>query len=152
MFGMMKGNRIEVENDHEIALDSILAKGIRRTPDIHALATASDASMVLMVWNYHDADVPQEKIDVLLNIKNIPAKKVMLSQFRIDRDHSNAYEVWKSMGSPQAVNDTQFKILERAGQLELFKSPEWLVTNKGQVYMRVTLPAQAVSLIKLEYK
>jgi xylan 1,4-beta-xylosidase len=152
MFGMMKGNRIEVENSHEIALDSILTKGIRKAVDIHALATAADASIALMVWNYHDADVPRAEMEVVLNIKNIPAEKVMLSHFRIDRDHSNAYEVWKSMGSPQNVNETQFKMLERAGQLELLKSPEWVITDKGHVYISVTLPAQAVSLIKLEYK
>jgi xylan 1,4-beta-xylosidase len=88
----------------------------------------------------------------VLSIKNVPAEKVMLTQFRIDREHSNAYEVWKSMGSPQAVNDTQFKILERAGQLELLKSPEWMDTSNGEVYISVVLPAQAVSLFKLEYK
>lgn len=152
MFGMMKGNRIDIENKEEIMLDSILSKGIRKTPDIHALATASDASMALMVWNYHDADVPRTETEVILNIRNIPAEKVMLSHFRIDRDHSNAYEVWKSMGSPQTVNETQFKTLEHAGQLQLLKSPEWLGTNNGEVYISVTLPAQAVSLIKLEYK
>ena len=108
--------------------------------------------MALMVWNYHDADVPRTETEVVLNIRNIPAEKVMLSHFRIDRDHSNAYEVWKLMGSPQTVDETQFKILERAGQLELLKSPEWIVTNKGEVYISMTLPAQAVSLIKLEYK
>ena len=152
MFGMMKGSRLDVENNRALALDTILSKGIRATADIHALATASDASMALMVWNYHDADVPRADAEVVVNIKNIPAEKVMLSHFRIDRDHSNAYEVWKSMGSPQAVNETQFKILERAGQLELLKSPEWIATDKGEVYISVTLPAQAVSLLKLEYK
>jgi xylan 1,4-beta-xylosidase len=104
-----------------------------------------------MIWNYHDADVPRENIPVTITIQNIPTGKVLLNHYRIDQDHSNSYEVWKKMGSPQAVTDEQYQILEKAGQLQLLQSPQWISTKKGEASIQFTLPAQAVSFLKLTY-
>ncbi|MFC0772138.1 GH39 family glycosyl hydrolase [Terrimonas alba] len=152
MYGLMKGNRINVQNANEILLDSLLKNSIRgNQPDIHALATADKTSTSVMVWNYHDADVTDEPSPVKLIIKNIPAKKVLLQHYRIDANHSNAYEVWKKMGSPQNVTEEQYKILETEGQLQLLQSPSWISTAKGEAVIELSLPRQGVSLIKLDY-
>ena len=50
-----------------------------------------------------------------LQIKNIPSNTAMLYQYRIDDKHSNSYEVWKKMGSPQNPTSEQVKELEKSG-------------------------------------
>jgi xylan 1,4-beta-xylosidase len=153
MYGLMKGNRLSVVNPNEILLDSILRKSVRGAmPDVHALAVANKESTAIMVWNYHDADVPKESASVEIAIKNIPSKSVLLNHYRIDKDHSNAYEVWKKMGSPQNVSAEQFKQLESAGQLELLHSPKWVTTTDGVMVVTFSLPVQGVSLLTLKYE
>ncbi len=152
MYGMMSGNRVKIINPMEIPLDSIVKTSVRgNVADIHALATVDKNSTSVMIWNYHDADVPRENIPVTITIQNIPTGKVLLNHYRIDQDHSNSYEVWKKMGSPQAVTDEQYQILEKAGQLQLLQSPQWISTKKGEASIQFTLPAQAVSFLKLTY-
>jgi len=152
MYGLMKGNRLKVENPNEIPVDSLLKNSVRgNTPDIHALASTDKTSTSVMVWNYHDADVAAEASTVKLVVKNIPAKKVLLQHYRIDATHSNAYEVWKKMGSPQNVTDEQYKILEKEGQLQLLNSPGWINTANGEAVVELLLPRQSVSLLRLNY-
>jgi hypothetical protein len=45
----------------------------------------------------------------------VRAHNLFMNHYRIDKDHSNSYELWKKMGSPQNVNDKQYRQLERAG-------------------------------------
>lgn len=152
MYGLMEGNRLTVSNSNEIPLDSILKSSVHReNTDVHALAVANDRSTSIMVWNYHDADLPMSDARVKIDIKNLPKGKVLLHHYRIDKHHSNAYEVWKKMGSPQNVSDEQYKQLEKAGQLELLHSPEWIATS-GEAVLTFILPVQGVSLLTLEYK
>ncbi|HEY8968614.1 MAG TPA: beta-xylosidase, partial [Puia sp.] len=62
-----------------------------------------------------------------------------------------SYELWKKMGSPQSPSAEQITALERAGQLELLTSPEWVKTDNGQATISFMLPRQGVSLLKLEW-
>lgn len=153
MYGLMKGNRLKVVNENEISLDSILRSSVRgNMSDIHALAVAHKGSVYIMVWNYYDADVHLENAPVKIVVENLPSEKVLLNHYRIDKEHSNSYEAWKMMGSPQEVNEEQYKELEHAGQLELLHSPEWLAVTKGKAVAEFSLPAQGVSLVRLEYE
>lgn len=68
-----------------------------------------------MVWNYHDEDLPAPASPVSVSIKKIPARKAILTHYRIDDRHSNSYEAWKKMGSPQQPTPDQFKELEKRG-------------------------------------
>lgn len=153
MYGLIQGNRLNVSNPNEIPLDSILKTSVRgKKPDVHALAVANNESASIMIWNYHDADVPMENAKVKVDIKNIPSKKVLLHHYRIDKDHSNSYELWKRMGSPQNVSDEQYNQLEKAGQLQLLHSPKWIPTTNGAAVVEFSLPAQGVSLITVTYQ
>ena len=153
MYGLMRGNRIPIENTNQIPLDSILTNSVHGgSADIHALAGADKNTACMMVWNYYDAAILDAASPVTVTIKNIPAKKILLQHYRIDKDHSNAYEAWKQMGSPQHVTDEQYKQLERAGQLQLLSSPEWINTANGEAVIHFSLPRQGVSLLRLTYE
>ncbi len=71
--------------------------------------------------------------------------------YRIDRDRSNAYTIWKWMGSPQNPTPEQYARLEAAGQLQLLTSPEWVNSKDGKVELSFSLPRQAVSLIQVSW-
>ncbi|WP_276372982.1 beta-xylosidase [Chryseolinea sp. H1M3-3] len=152
MFGLMPQTRLEVGNDGHFTADQIIAQGVRgNKTDIHGIASKSDREVAVMLWNYHDDDLQTSPATIDLILKNIPAKKVRIHHYRIDEHHSNAYEAWKKIGSPQQVTAQQYNALEKAGQLQLFTSPVWKEISAGTTTLTVELPRQSVSLVKLEW-
>lgn len=152
MYGLMQGNRLTVNNANEIPLDSMLKNSVHGSKhDIHSLASVDKNTVAVMVWNYHDADVTEEAAPVTVTIKNIPSNLFLLQHYRIDKDHSNAYEAWKKMGSPQTVTDEQYKQLEQSGQLQIIQSPEWIRVLHGETVIRFSLPKQGISLLRLSW-
>jgi xylan 1,4-beta-xylosidase len=55
------------------------------------------------------------------------------------------------MGSPQKPTPEQYTALERAGQLEMVGSPEWVEAKDGQIETKFALARQAVTLIQLSW-
>ncbi|MGH9826881.1 MAG: GH39 family glycosyl hydrolase, partial [Blastocatellia bacterium] len=153
MAGMMRGDRVKVESDGALGLDSILRAGVRDKPDIDAMATSSDRRIAVMVWNYHDDDMPAPDAPVKLTIAGLTreAQRVLARHYRVDGEHSNAYTLWKRMGSPAQQSAEERSRLEAAGQLELYGSPTWLSVREGSVELTFSLPRHAVSLIELSW-
>lgn len=152
MFGMMQGNRVEVSGDLAYDFLKIRDSSVRGArADISALATMDTRSAAVMVWNYHDDNKLTEGEPVTITIQGIPAEKALLQHFRIDQEHSNAYTVWRKMGSPRQPAPQQVSELEKAGQLQLLSSPEWVHTENGTVVIRMQLPRQGVSLLKFSW-
>jgi xylan 1,4-beta-xylosidase len=149
MDGMMRGERIKVESTGGVAVQKMIAEGVRSTADVDALAVRSDREMSVLVWNYHDDDVGGPDANVRIDVTGIPNGRVLLREYRIDQTHSNAWTVWKKMGSPQHPSAEQYTALEAAGQLEQFGSPRWIVVKNGETTIDVTLPRQGVSLLNL---
>jgi xylan 1,4-beta-xylosidase len=153
MLGMMSGNRVEVSGNLTYDFKAIRDSSVRgiRT-DINALAAKNNQTVTVLVWNYHDEDINDSGSPVELIIKGIPSKKIILTHFRNDRGHSNSYEVWKAMGSPQNPTAGQIVRLEKSGQLQMLDAPRTLKTRRGVANIKMQLPRQAVSLVKLTYK
>ena len=112
-----------------------------------ALASRRNGTIAVLVWNYHDDDLPAPAADVELSIEGLPNGRAELTHYRVDREHSNAYEVWKRQGSPQQPTPQQVAELERAGQLQMLAPPEQVTVADGRVVLKFTLPRQGVSLI-----
>ena len=153
MAGLMAGERVEATSSGRVGVEQILKSGVRQTPDVDALATRGEREAAVMVWNYHDDDVPAPGAPVRVEVAGIPAgvNRVLLQHYRIDETHSNAYTVWKQMGSPQAPTAEQYARLKEAGQLELLSSPEWLDVHDGKLLITMELPRQATSLLRLSW-
>ena len=81
----------------------------------------------------------------------MPAKSVTVTQYIIDDKHSNSYEVWKKMGSPQSPTKEQIAILEKAGQLEKLSVMKNQVVKQGKLIITTSLPQQAVVLLKVDW-
>lgn len=152
MFGMMDGQRVEVSGNRMEPLLNIRDSGVRKqTTDVGAIAAKAEHSATAMIWNYHDMDVTSEPATVQLHCTGIAARQVVVTQYRIDAEHSNSYEAWKKMGSPQQPNADQIARLEKAGQLQQTAVSKELV-QKGILNSIVSVPRQGIVFIKIDWK
>jgi xylan 1,4-beta-xylosidase len=154
MFGLMRGKRLAVDNSADLGLDSILADSVRGRPDVHAQACLADGVLSVLVWHYHDDDVPAPAETVTLSLAGMPAAgtPIQLRHYRVDDTYSNAYTAWQAMGEPQAPTPEQYAALERASELALLESPRWLRSPGEAVEVEVTLPRQSVSLLQFDWR
>src|SRR5436190_9670844 len=152
MFGMMKGKRAEVKGNQMYDLKTMVDSSVRRSyNDVGGLAAKDKKSATVMIWNYHDDDVMKAALPVAVSIDGLPSTLVILTQYRIDDEHSNSYEVWKKMGSPQSPTAEQISTLEKAGQLQTIGKSEKLKVISGKLSLSISLPQQGVSLLKLDW-
>jgi xylan 1,4-beta-xylosidase len=151
MLGQMSGDRIAVESTGGVPLDQIRDAGVRGAPDINALASRSDRAISVLLWNYHDDDVGAPAADVDLTVTGVPAASLTVTHYRVDADHSNAYEAWKRMGEPQSPSQAQIRTLQQAGTLQTIERPRSVRATNGRVSIPLTLPRQAVSLIRFTW-
>ena len=159
MFGMMSGSRVAVSgqsgSEEHLAYDyqrvrDISVRGDR--PDINALAAIDKDVATVMVWNYHDRNELGSTSTIKLSLQGLQDGQYFMEHFRVDQENSNSYELWKSMGSPQNPSPEQISQLERAGQLDLLESPQWVDIENGELIIDMALPRQGVSLIRLSRK
>lgn len=151
MFGMMKGNRIETSGTKMYPFLTVRDSSIRNGDDVGALAAKDQKGLSVMIWNYHDDDTAGVPEQVVLHIKNIPVKQVRVTEYRIDKEHSNSYETWKNMGSPAQPSAEQIALLEKSGQLAVMGAPAKKFVNNGVMQYYSTLERQALILLKIEW-
>ena len=151
MFGMMQGNRIAVENSKGLsALQIRDSSVVKALPDVHAFASSNKRRVSILLCNYHDDDLAAHAATIQLLLRGLPTKNALLQHYRIDTNHSNSYEVWKKMGSPQDVSAAQYKILEQSGQLALLSKPKKIKLSK-ETKLSIELPRQGVSLLQISW-
>jgi xylan 1,4-beta-xylosidase len=148
-----QAQQVQVVSDAALALQDVVSRGVRDQPDVDALAVRSSHALSILVWNYHDIDIDRPDSNVVLHIAGLPpeTKRVLLQHYRIDRDHSNSFAVWKRLGSPRAPSPAQYQELESAGQVQLLESPRFLNNDVGKIDLACSLPSPAVSLIRMTW-
>ncbi len=152
MFAKMSGQRLAVESSSGLNARKIMASGVRGEPDVSAMASLDKDKLSILVWHYHDDDVPGPDAAIDLSLQGLPMPngEATLTQYQIDSNHSNAYEAWKQMGSPQELNPEQRKKLENAGQLAQLGPAQKVRIADGNAVLKLKLQRQAVSLSLLE--
>ena len=151
MFGKMSGERVAVESSAGLDAETIRKSGVRGEPDVSALASRDKNKLAVLVWYYHDDDLPGPDAAIDLALSGIPFKsgKVTLTQYRIDANHSNSYEAWLRMGSPLPLSAEQYAQLEKSGRLAELGRPEKIFVENSMVNLKFNLPRQGVSLFVL---
>ena len=153
MFASMRGNRLPAESSAAVPLDVMLRDGVRGQPDVGALASGEDGRTAIVLWHYHDDDVPGPDASVRLDVSGLPAdaRTARLTHYRVDEHHSNAYSAWRRMGSPVAPTREQYAALEQASRLtRVDGAPAAIPIASGTATLEFRLPRQAVSLVVLE--
>jgi xylan 1,4-beta-xylosidase len=151
MLGRMAGDRVLTRSTAGLSAADVRDRSVREAADVSALATRAPRSASVLVWNYHDDDVPGPAARVTLVVEGLPATRATVAQARVDADHGNAYAAWRSMGSPQTPTAGQYAALERAGSSPAFEADRQVSVVDGRATITFTLPRQGVSLIMLTW-
>jgi len=154
MMAQLSGRRVPAQSSGDAGVDAIMRDGVRGAPDVSALASLAPRRLAVLVWHYHDDDVPGPDARVSLALDGVPlgTGDARVTHWRVDDTHSNAFAEWKRMGSPIAPNREQYDRLLRAGRLaKLDDAPATVHVADGNATLAFTLPRQAVSLVVLEW-
>jgi len=151
MLGKMRGQRVAVTSTSAAGVESVRDEGVRGRGEVYALASRSERAMEVLVWNYHDDDLPAAPADITVTIDGMAAGTPMVTQYRVDDRHSNSYEAWKQMGSPQSPTAAQRAALEEAGQLQTIGAAARQRVSNGRLTLNLSLPRQGVALFTITY-
>ncbi len=153
MLSRMGGQRVEAKSSAEEALDAIVHDGVRGAADVAGLASLDRGKLCVLLWHYHDDDVAGPDAQVQLALSGLPRDgAARLAEYRIDASHSNAFALWKHLGSPVAPNDAQYAQLRQAGQLAMAEgTPDSIDVEGGRAALTLRLPREGVSLITVEW-
>lgn len=151
MYGKLGGDWVKTESSSAIPLDELVKDGVGET-DVDAIATRSSSGheVDVLVWNYSDVDVAADAARIQMTVDGLSdAGKVKIEEFRMDDAHSNAYAVWKKMGSPERPTKGQKMELEKASGLERMRMVRDAVVKDGKVMVPMTLPRSGVGLVRV---
>jgi xylan 1,4-beta-xylosidase len=149
MFGLLGSERVKLSSSGALRIEEIVRSGVREQSDINAIAARKDHEVEILIWNYHDDDVPAPSAP----IEGLPerASQGLFEHFRVDANHSNAFVAWKEMGSPPSPSLQQYEKLQDAGQLQLLSSPAWIPIARGIAHLQFSLPRQGLSLVRIAW-
>lgn len=140
---------LATESSGALPLDQVVASSVTAAPDVNAVATRNGSEVDVLLWNYHDADVPAPPAVVHLQLDGLTGSAARASAFSVDATHSNAWYVWQQMGSPAQPTTAQHAQLQKAGALHQTMPVRTIPVRSGGATLNLTLPRQAVMLIRI---
>ena len=151
MIARMPETRVDAQSSAQVSLEQVIAEGVRDEPDIGVLASTKTGRLAVLVWHYHDDDVPGPVANVHLELDGVSWNGGgTLAHYRVDDKHSNAFEKWKSLGSPQRPTEQQYAELTVASNLAILEPTKSVMIKDGSMTICFELPRQGVSLLVLE--
>jgi xylan 1,4-beta-xylosidase len=147
MFSHMGGALVPAKSSGQIPLDDVLAKGIGGAADVGVMASRNGDELAILVWHYHDDDVPGPDALVKLTISGLPRGVPAITHYRIDQRHSNSYAAWQRMGSPIAPDKAAYDTLRANGQLARLAGQTDARRSGNALELQFDLPRQGVSLL-----
>ncbi len=144
VFGLLGNERVRVNSSGALPSEDVVRSGVLGKADLNAIATRKEREFEILIWNYHDDDLPVVATPIDLTVRDLPGRvqRSLLEHFRIDATHSNAFTAWQAMGSPELPSARQYEQLEAAGQLQPLTSPSWVSVEQGTVHLHFDLPRQ----------
>lgn len=147
MLSHMGGDRVQAKSSQQLPTDQVIRQGVHDRPDVGVLASRQGNRLCVLVWHYFDDDVDGPEARVHVDLSHFGSSRTRLMEYRIDRDHSNAFTVWQSVGSPESPTQQQYRQLQRAGELQAIGPMREIDTGAG---VDLELPRNGVSLLVLE--
>lgn len=145
LFADLGPDQVQAASSAQVPLETVMTDGVRADADVGVLATRyPDGGVRVLLWNYHDDDVPGDAAVIRMQVKGMPANQDDWL-FRVDGSHANAFTAWQAMGSPQSPSATQYAELEKASEI----TPErpTLISRKGRAAIyEIVVPRQGVVL------
>jgi xylan 1,4-beta-xylosidase len=151
MMAMLGGDWVQTKSTGAMPVGQIVTNSVTEVADVDAIATRRQHEVDVLLWNYHDVDVPAAAAKIGLEVRGVPQTRVTEEVFLMDAAHSNAYAVWRRMGSPQRPSAAEQQELVRAGKLERVVAPRALEVRDGVAGLQMTLARQGVALVRLSW-
>jgi xylan 1,4-beta-xylosidase len=152
MMALLGGDWVQTESTGAMPVEQIVTRSVTEAPDVDAVATRRPREVDVLVWNYHDVDVPAAPANLTLEIRGMPQSRVTEETYLMDAAHSNAYAVWQRMGSPQKPGAAEQQELVRAGSLQQVVKPHALAVKAGTATLQMMLARQGVALVRLRWE
>jgi xylan 1,4-beta-xylosidase len=151
LFERLGSTQVEATSSAEVPLMRIESDGVRGAPDVGVLATrATDGRVDVLLWHYHDDDVPGPAAQVHLLLAGlVPSRQLQARAWRIDSANGNAFTAWKSMGSPARPTRPQIEQLQQASRMQERPIALEPRLNDGSVTVETEVPLQGVELIEV---
>jgi xylan 1,4-beta-xylosidase len=152
MMAMLGGDWVRTESSGALPVEQIVTHSVTDAPDVDAIATRRMGEVDVLLWNYHDADVPSVPAKLEIKVRGLPVAQLTEQVFLMDAAHSNAYAVWQRMGSPAKPTAEQQQDLVAAGKLERVMAPHAIATKNGVAAFQMSLARQGVALVRLRWE
>ncbi len=118
--------------------------------DISGFATRSENSLTILIYHQHDDWDAAGEVEVTLNVENLPFQNdLLLTHYRIDNQHSNAYAEWLRQGKPMYPTSEQYVAIKSRDDLETLEPSQKLMSNGGKINLKFQLPVHGVSLLSI---
>lgn len=118
---------------------------------IFSFATRDENKISVVVVNYQDEHPFNDGISKMISLQVKPhwtaSGNVTVKHWRIDEKHSNAYTVFKELGSPKLPDPMQIDAIKQRMDLELMETPQQ-IKSKDKIDLKFYLPCNSVSLIE----
>jgi xylan 1,4-beta-xylosidase len=151
MFSQLGTEQVATTSTGQVPLEKVMSEGVRNSPDIGLLATATkDSRLDILLWNYQDDDVPAATAAVRIDLIGLPqgiAPRARIEQ--VGRLESNAFTAWQAMGSPASPTRQQIERLIRTSRLKWQRMPVSAKNGSGRASLSLRLPSQSVALIEM---
>jgi xylan 1,4-beta-xylosidase len=147
MLSLMGAERIAVQSDGAVPLDTIVKEGVRDRADVSALASRGARSVTVLAWHYHDDDEAGPSAEARLDLRGLPGNLSSCSvrRYVLDGHHGNAFTAWQRMGSPAHPEAAQLDRLRMSSVLP--ELVEKATVSNGSATIRFELQRHAVSLV-----
>jgi xylan 1,4-beta-xylosidase len=126
--------------------------GNGEAPDIAGFATLSGSkSLEVLIYNHHDDWDLRGDQAIELEIGNLPFAddQLLVTHYRIDHSHSNAYAEWLRQGKPIYPAAGQRAAIQSRDGLELLEPPRRLKPGAGSLKLNFSMPVHSVSLLSI---
>lgn len=151
MFSRLGAEQLKTESDGAVPLAEMERNGVRARPDVSAIATIDRDKLSIVLWHYHDDDLPGPSAAIKLSVGGMPFRgKAKITRYAVDAENSNAFTLWQRMGSPAQPTSEQYAQLERAGQLAQNGSSVADIEGNGRLDLNLVVPRQAVLLLEIQ--
>lgn len=132
---------------HALGTDQLLVDGIHETVDVWVVRKKRSVTILLTNHALPRHSIQAERITVTLT--DAPKPHSVYVE-RIDDTHANAKRIWRQMDEPEYLRPVDVDRLQNASTMK--KKPHPCHYENRTIYLDITLPAQAVAAITVEFR
>lgn len=125
---------------------------VNTNKNIASFATRDKDKVSIIVINYQHEHPFNDGLSQMVSLQVKPNRtttgNITVNHWRIDDKHSNAYAVYKELGSPKIPNPIETDAIKKRMGLEMSEPPKQM-KSKDKINLKFYLPCNSVSLIEI---